>query len=212
MSSVLNFKDEEFQNNENAILVTDSRFSVYRPRMESDGVVYVEKCVVRKSKYVPTEPLSVKSDKNNAYLVKETNFQDIGGGLRQFERHYATLPDDWFDFERVSYRALWWGAINYRSTVGRGSSWDKTRVTLAKANRKYLLKDDVPTVPVPEGDNVGQTYVDDFDFIYTIAPESRLGRNWDAGGTNGTTIAIAPDRVVPYLGQIYEFTRYTMTI
>ena len=97
---------EDFLENEEAVLVLDSFASFYRPRMESDGVVYVEKCVVRKSKYVPTEPLSVKSDKNNAYLVKETNFQDIGGGLRQFERHYATLPSDWFDFERVSYLSL----------------------------------------------------------------------------------------------------------
>lgn len=207
---------EDFLENEDAVLVLDKRHNIYLPRQESslnNALVYVERCVVRKDKYVELDPLSKKSDLD-AYLVKETNFTDIGGGLRQFERHYLTFPSSWFDYQPVSYRAVWFGAINYRNLVGQGATWDITRTALAKATRHYFFKDDLPTTAVPEGDNVGKTFVNDFNFTYTIAPESRIGRNWDGYTTpqNPSEIAIAPDKISVYLGEIYELTRFTMTV
>jgi hypothetical protein len=217
VSRVFDFSDE-FLDNENAVLVLDANFNFYKPRMEHDGSVFVEKCLVRKGKYVPT-PLSdssgnltAKLSNSNAFLVKETNFSDVGGGLLTFERHYATIPKTWYQYEQVSYRTLWWGAINYRSSSGGGDSWDKTRTTSAQAYYYYFTKNELPTIPVPEGDFVGRDYLNDFTRVFTIAPESRVGSNWEGqAGGYGTTVAIAPDKITPYMGEIYEFVRYSFT-
>ena len=201
MSRVFDFSDE-FLDNENAVLVLDANFNFYKPRMEHDGVVFVERCLVRKGKYVPT-PLSdssgnltAKKSNSNAFLVKETNFSDVGGGLQTFERHYATIPTTWYQYEQVSYRTLWWGAINYRSSSGGGNSWDKTRTTSAQAYYYYFTKNELPTIPVPQGDLVGRDYLNDFTRVFTIAPESRVGGNWEGqAGGYGTNVAIAPDKM-----------------
>lgn len=207
-----------FQDDDSAIFVLDGRSVCYKTRMEHDGVVFVEKCLVRKGEYVPTalsdnsgNPVA-KSDIANAFLVKETNFSDVGGGLLTFERHYATIPSVWYDYEEVSYRTLWWGAINYRSYSGGGNSWDKTRQVSAQAVHYYFNYKDLPKVAVPEGNNVGSEYKDDFTRTFTIAPESRVGSNWEAqAGNYGTTVAIAPDKISLYMGEIYELVRYYFT-
>lgn len=217
MSRTFDFSDE-FKNNENAVIVLDENFNFYKPQMEHDGVVFVEKCLVRKGKYIPT-PLSdssgspvTKSNKSNAFLVKETNFQDVGGGLEMFEKHYATFPTIWFDYEQVSYRALWNGKINYRSKSGGGDAWDKTRNTQAKATHYYFSKNTVPTIPVPEGSENGETFLNDFTKTFTFAPESTVGGNWENNlGTIGKTVVIAPDKISIYMGEIYELVRYTFT-
>lgn len=128
MSRKFDFSDE-FLNDENAVIVLDANHNYYKPQVEHDGVVFVEKCLVRKGKYVPDVNLTPSTNRVGAFLVKETNFQDVGGGLQTFEKHYANIPTTWFDYVQVSYRTLWWGAINYRSSSGGGDSWDKTRAS-----------------------------------------------------------------------------------
>ncbi len=209
---------ESFLEDENAVLILDENANFYKPQMEHDGVVFVEKCLVRKGKYIPT-PLSnpngsliAKSNVFDAFLVKETNFQDIGGGMETFEKHYATFPTIWFDYQQLSYRALWNGKINYRAKSGGGDAWDKTRNTEAKATHYYFDRKSVPTIPVPEGYDVGETFRNNFTRTYTIAPESRIGGNWENNlGTIGKTVVIAPDKISNYMGEIYELVRYTFT-
>ena len=122
------------------------------------------------------------------------------------------FPTTWYQYEQVSYRTLWWGAINYRSSSGGGNSWDKTRTTSAQAYYYYFTKNELPTIPVPQGDLVGRDYLNDFTRVFTIAPESRVGGNWEGqAGGYGTTVAIAPDKITPYMGEIYEFVRYSFT-
>ena len=206
MSRTFDFSDE-FLDNLNSVLVLDENFNFYKPRMEHDGVVYVEKCLVRKGRYIPSELTNqsgfpyAKPNRSDAFLVKETNF----------ERHYATIPTTWFDYQQVSYRALWDGTINYVSEAGGGDSWSKTRITSAKATHYYFNKNQLPTIPVPfQDEDNGQTYVNDFSRIYTTAPRSSLGRNWeDQIGSQGILVAIAPDRITPYMGDIYELIRFT---
>lgn len=205
---------QSIRDSDNEVLVLSSFHNVYQPSNEHDGQVFVEKCLVRKSNYIalPLNTEKILANKRS-YLVQETNFQSVNGGFTTFERHYATLPSDFFDFAEVSYRALWWGAVNYRSIVGSGASWDATRFTLAKRTHRFFLEKDLPTSPVPEGDEVGETFANDFTRVFTIAPESRLGQRWEKQTTLvGKDIAIAPDTVNVYMGNIYEFIRHTITI
>jgi hypothetical protein len=220
MSRIFDFP-ESFQNDENAILLIDANNSVYQPNDVSDGVVYVEKYLVRKGKFRETERLDENEDlvastiRPNAFLVDETNFQDIGGGLQTFERHYATFPSSWYDFQEVSYRTVYWGAINWRSRSGTGATWQTERKVLAKATRYYLKHKDVPTDKVPEDDLQATKFADRFDIYYAFEPEGRLGRNWEdyiPDPNNPTKVVIAPDSIRKYMGYIYEFTRYTIEI
>lgn len=213
MSNLVYDFSDEFLNDENAIIVLDFNRNVYKPQVEHDGLVFVEKCLVRKGKYNPTALLTPSSVRANAFLVDEVNFQDVGGGLQIFERHYATMPTTWFDYTQVSYRTLWWGALNYRSPSGGGDSWDKTRASAAKATHYYFKKSDVPSIPVPDTETNGQDFVTDLTKTYTMYPQSRFGRRFeDSIGRIGQTIAIAPDRISVYMGDIYELVRYTIDI
>lgn len=221
MSRIFDFP-ESFQNDENATLLLDANHNVYQPRDVSDGVVYVEKHLVRKGKFVPIEKvyeggnLITSPTHTNAYLIEETNFQDIGGGLQTFERHYATLPSSWYDFQEVSYRTVYWGAINWRTrSLFGGATWHTQRNVLAKATRYYIPESEIPTNIVPEDDNQATLYAFDFTKIYAQEPEGRLGRDWEdyvPDPTNPKIVVIAPDKVQKYMGHIYEFIRYTIEV
>ena len=211
-----------FKNDESAILVIDENRNVYKPQREHDGIVYVQKYLVRKGQYTREalhyiddagkEQLTAHPTKSNAFLVKETNFQDIGGGLQTFERHYATFPTTWYEFEEVSYQTAYYGVINYRGRSGEGADWSISRKVLAQATHYYFKKSDVPTTRVPDTKTAGTQFVDDFTRFYNIPPQSTLGRNWENYTPEETLkiSVIAPDKIVPYMGEIYELTRYTI--
>lgn len=210
-----------FLNDEDATLVIDPNSNFYRPDSRHDGIVRIEKCLVRKGHYkeIEIEPASgnlvTSSSHNLSFLVKETNFQDIGGGLLTFDRHYATYPTPWFEYEEVSYRADYDGTINYRNKAGIGASWHATRNTLAKVNYYYINKKFLPTTSVPDTSTSGTTYADDFTRFFNTAPQSRLGYDWESYNTPSSPplkVVIAPDTITKYLGGIYEFKRYTMEL
>lgn len=59
-----------------------------------DSLVYVEKYAMLKGTYQPLTRGEGSNYHEKAYLVAETNFDDIGGGVRTFERHYARVPSE----------------------------------------------------------------------------------------------------------------------
>lgn len=216
-------------------IIIDPNFNIYKPQKEHDGVVYVQKCLVRKDQYKiqelsytdgeGIEQLTQHPTRSDAFLVKETNFKDIGGGLFTFEKHYATFPTAWYEFEEVSYQTSHRGIINYRKKGGEGADWSKSRDVLAKAEHYYFKKSDIPTERVPDTVNAGVTglfaYENDpntgqfrrFTQFFNIAPQASLGANWENYTPDDQLLnvtAIAPDRIVPYMGKIYEFVRYTI--
>lgn len=219
MSKVLDLP-ASFLTNEESVLVLDELPKIYSPSTRHDGIIIAQKCLVRKNKYKDTsttietnQPVSSHPKWNGSYLVKETNFQDIGGGLMIFEKHYATLPTIWFEYEEVSYRADYNGKINYRNRAGIGASWHKTRNTIAKATHYYLPKPLIPTAVVPDSDNAGKLYAFNFAYYFNTPPQARLSKGWeDYDSPQGLTIAIAPDKIQRYMGDLYEFVRYTIEL
>lgn len=213
---------KDFLESESSIIIVDPNFNTYKPQREHDGIVFVQKCLVRKGQYIREalhyiddagkEQLTAHPTKPNAFLVKETNFQDIGGGLQTFERHYATFPTTWYEFEEVSYQTAYYGVINYRGKAGEGADWSISRKVLAQATHYYFKKSDIPTTRVPDTKTAGTQFVDDFTRFYNIPPQSTLGRNWENYDPEDIIriSVIAPDKIVPYMGEIYELTRYTI--
>ena len=229
MSRVFDFPDgsivgqTDFQNTDSATIIVDASFNAYKPRREHDGIVFVQKCLVRKGQYVREplhyidengeEQLTTHPTISDAFLVKETNFTDVGGGLQTFEKHYATFPTTWYEFEEVTYQTAYYGVINYRGRGGEGADWSAARNVLAKADNYYFKKSDVPTERVPDTRTAGTDFVDDFTKFYNIPPQSALGKNWEQYDTpeeDLTTTVVSPDRIIPYMGEIYELTRYTI--
>ena len=210
-----------FAASEDNIIVIDPHFNAYQPSKEHNGVVFVEKCLVRKGKYVRTElsdpdtgALERKpSGDIDAFLVKETNFTDIGGGLQTFERHYATIPSVWYEYEEVTYSTSYTGKINYRLKSGTGAAWSRSRSVLAKATHYYNRKSLVPNDRFPDTRTAGTDFVNDFTKFFNIAPQSSLGRNWENYTVPEFPVfetVIAADKIIPYMGEIYEFIRYTI--
>jgi hypothetical protein len=139
----------------------DADFSTYQLQQQGNSQVYVEKFIVEKKYYQPFLGASLGSTKRsrrNCILIKEDSFTDIGGGYASFLRHYARIPDSWFDYEIKSIQ-FWFGfttsdnrvGINYDYGAGRipygfenygfTSGYYSRNVTLnTKATRYYLTE------------------------------------------------------------------------
>lgn len=177
------------------LLDANARF--YQAQPQGNAHVYVEKHAGRKNDVQPML-IGTGSDNRDAYLVKETNYNDIGGGLVTFERHFAVVPDEWFSYEQVTYvkqgRYDLFGAnpqtvINPES-INSGLSqfveYTNTITTLAKATRRYYLEGNL-TADVLQLETPGH-----------IDPSGE--------------VAISPDTVRVYMAGIYEVTSYILTV
>ena len=157
----------------------DANFSTYQLQKEGNAQVFVEKYVIKKDSYIPYFPAPIGSFSQvhtEALLIKEDSFTDIGGGYATFLRHYARIPDSWFDYEQKNvlyyFRNVRGGdvGINYDYPAGLlpvgfqgvgiiGAS-RRTINIIAKATRYYITQ------------TVLESYINN-DFIL---PES--GESW----------------------------------
>ena len=181
---------------ENGFLI-DANARFYQAQPQGNAHVYVEKYAARKNDIEPAA-IGMGATTRDAYLVKETNYTDIGGGLVTFERHFAVVPETWFSYEQVTYvkqgRYDRFGdnpqtVFNPESVTGELSQfieYTNTLTTLAKATRRYYREEDLTD-----------------DLLQLEAP----GHIDPAG-----EIAISPDTVRVYMAGIYEVTSYIITV
>lgn len=138
----------------------DENFSTYQLQKEGNAQVFVQKYVIKKDSYIPYFPTPIGSFSEvhtQALLIKEDSFTDIGGGYATFLRHYARIPDSWFDYEPKSvlyyFRNNVGGAVGINYDYGCGQlpvgfngcgviGFSRRNVTvLAKATRYYITQD-----------------------------------------------------------------------
>jgi hypothetical protein len=132
----------------------DRNHSTYYLQDQGNAIVQVEKYLVEKKYHSPSTLGTSRGRGNpNQYLIKEDSFTDIGGGYATFLRHYAQLPEPWYDFEEKTalvYEAGNSMGLNYDSFFGNASfgnySYGQSGATrrnttyLAKATRYYVTK------------------------------------------------------------------------
>ena len=132
----------------------DRNHSTYYLQDEGNALVQTEKYLVKKEFYRPRVLGSARGRPFvDQTLIKEDGFQDIGGGFCTFIRHFARIPDSWFDFEEKNVLVYESGnvmGINFDSFYGRGGygnygfgyagSTKKNMTFLAKATRYYVTK------------------------------------------------------------------------
>lgn len=178
-------------------LLLDGNSTTYNLLPVADGTVYVERYAQKKVAYQPIPIGTASAFRSNAYLIKEQNFRDIGGGFWEWERHYALKPGTWFDYQLVSYSygyrlfivtgisSTEFAFVNTRkNTFGGG-----TDSALAKATRTYHLESELDALS-----------------LNTIPPE--LSAETPATFTDEI---IREDSLNIYAGNIYERIIYTAT-
>ena len=182
----------------NGEILLDANARFYQAQAQGDAYVYVEKYAARKGDFTPAA-IGTSADNRSAYLVKETNYTDIGGGLVTFERHFAVLPGVWFSYEQVTFvkqgRYNRYGldlqtVYNPEEVLPAGLSdfieYTNTLTRLAKATRTYYLQDgfDESVVQLETPGHINQT----------------------------GEIRIRPDTVRVFMAGILEVTSYIITV
>ena len=181
----------------NGEILLDANARFYQAQAQGDAYVYVEKYAARKGDFTPAA-IGTSADSRSAYLVKETNYTDIGGGLVTFERHFAVLPGEWFSYEQVTYirqeRYDRFGenpqTVYNPEELTEGLSnfieYTNTLTRLAKATRTYYLQ---------EG----------FD-------ESAVQLETPGHINPSGEIKVRPDSVRVFMAGILEVTSYIITV
>mgnify|MGYP003331757412 CR=1 FL=1 len=196
-------------------LLLDANAGFYEAREKGNAYVYVEKYAINKNNYIPLKIGTANEQRPKTYLVKETNYTDIGGGFISFERHYAVVPDSWFDYQVVSYKVVKntiaqsiFGQddviigsetlINDAESTISGNEYvfrvdlNTQNTVLAKAIRKYYLEKDLSSADLQI--NNRQISFRGSPFI------------------GGSLFRLVPDNVQVYLGDIYEVTSFEVTL
>ena len=214
----------------------DANFRTYFLQEKGNAIVNVEKWTAKKVDYQPSKLGKARGRPHlNQYLIKEDSFTDIGGGRMTFLRHFAQIPEPWFDFEQKSvlyYHNPSLVGINFDSKYGRYGWLNDTDSLknvpfIAKATRYYVTKTTMDFYLATRYSLIG-----DFDnnWLYphalidnTFLTNASTGYKYPAklfvnnprvllGSADATPVALAPDKVTLWKPNIYEITRYESSI
>lgn len=221
-------------------VLLDENFRTYFLQEKGNAKVYVEKWAVRKNVYFTYKGALGHPRKEGVdqYLIKEDSFTDIGGGYATFLKHYAQVPESWFEYELKS-ALIYYGnsgiGINYDHHWGK-YGYSRTHYAkrnnnyLAKATRYYFTAGELQTYinngyRSPDGSNLwtNGTWLrpdmkDDNNYrtnSRNVEVPSKLLVNAPIGRTtknDPAPYAIATDRIRLWQPSIYEVTRYTSAI
>lgn len=153
------------------------------------GYVYTERYAVRKDSFIPMPIGTESSVRTGHFLVKEQNFQDIGGGFFKFDRLFANVPNQWSETGQFAFN---YTAIRTIVTTGSNAGIEKfetskSAIVSTKITHSYTL--DYP----------------DAEYAQSISdPKYNAGFVIPAGTT------VRPFEVTRYLGNIWEIRAYTL--
>lgn len=177
-------------------LLIDGNAGFYEAQPRGKSYVYIERYVQKKVFFTPLLEGTESSIRPKTYLVKTTNYQDMGGGLVMFDRHYAQIPESWFDYQVVAVSTAWVGGLLdalYYVNPNISGGFDRNTSILAKVTRNYYLESELPSI------------------LNLEAPTYFL-----PGGFSGfqifPNIIVREDDVGIYLGKIYEVAEFTGTV
>lgn len=172
-------------------LLLDANYGFYETQKKGDAFVYVEKYAVNKDSYVELPKGTISNNRNNVYMVKQTNYSDVGGGMVTFERHFAVIPSSWFDYEIISV-TLAFGTSGANTTWAVSSTLESGSSVgvLTKVTRAYYLETNLPTLQTSDPVYTYTAATASFDFTFLTGKKLRA------------------DEVEVYMGNIYEVKSY----
>lgn len=170
-----------------APLLLDANANVYNMLPTGGGYVYVERYAQKKDQYIPLEIGTRSTRRNQAYLIKEQNFRDIGGGFFEFERHYAVKPQNWYNYEMITYKHAVFSFVISKYYLNHTFTGGGVSSALARVDRFYVLEHELESS------------------IRYYNPRALVSDTGEFGEVEG----IREDEVSLYAGKIYEIKRYT---
>lgn len=163
----------------------DPNAGFYFALQNSQGPVYIQRYFINKSDF-RKQAIGTQSEiRKNAYLVRETNFVDRGGGIMEFDRHYAEIPSPWteyiqmsFTYERLSDSVSLSGGISVTSGT-------QTVLLTARIERSYVLGS-----------------------FFTLSTQVVQDFSYFSGTTISAGTTLRPTEQDVYMGNIYEIREY----
>ena len=126
----------------NAPLLLDANFGFYQLSENLPGAnVYVELYAQRKATIKPPVLLIESGVHGGAFLVKQDNYSDIGGGVMTYQRHFTELPNDRVTkgFSSILNTLTWTDTINIEGDILR-------RVTMTRGGSRST--DEIPRTTI----------------------------------------------------------------
>lgn len=214
-------------------LLLDANAGNYSTLPNGGGIVFIERYAIRKP-FVRRQAINTTSNiRPETYLVKETNYTDVGGGWFEFERHYAEVPATWFEFRELSISGVSATTVTrqeippplegqdpliqltftYRTIINSDNTDVRLPVfarrnnfqasVVAKATKTYFLESQIESVIIRQPQS--QVSVSS---ISIIEGQSEV----DTSSIVVPEAVVAPDEINLHMGKIYERTRFTASL
>lgn len=194
--------------NSNGAFLLDADARFYQAQPQGNAYVYVEKYATLKDNFSPLT-IGTRSSTRDGYLVKETNYTDIGGGLATFERHFAVLPTEWHTYEQVTYQKLemrnldgeTFTIIN-KDSITPGTAAMSTLLGTSTLSGYYMFFDGSTSSLA----KATRTYYQADTFQPEVLQLDQLAHIDPSGD-----VKVQPDSMRIYMPGIYEVTSYEIT-
>lgn len=99
------------------------------------------------------------------YLVEETPITEIGGGLVEWTRRYATIPDDWTDYDERPFTFVGYYSdptdTNYRAPLMQNVTWEISHTYLQTTDPYADFDVSAQLFQSKDSDGAVLDYVDD---------------------------------------------------
>ncbi|MBS33967.1 MAG: hypothetical protein CMO68_06120 [Verrucomicrobiales bacterium] len=79
--------------------ITSSPRVIYPIYQNTSAIIYERDMVQNEANWTPLALDTADATHSSAFLVEETTPQQIGGGLVRWTRRFATVPNNWHDYE-----------------------------------------------------------------------------------------------------------------
>jgi hypothetical protein len=208
MSNVTNDLPVDSAEGEEPLLI-DANAGFYEAQPRGKSYVFVERYVQNKTFFAPLPEGTESSIRPKTYLIKTTNYQDMGGGLVMFDRHYAQIPLAWFDYQVVNITTAFRGGFAGRITINPAFTHgvERNRSVLAQVTRRYYLESQIPlnlNLNAPEINRdviaiIETTIVDGIRITQVVGYQPASFQN----------VVLREDDVSIYQGNIYEVATFT---
>jgi len=103
---------------------------VYPIAQNTSAIVYERDWVQNEANWSPTALDTADATYTSAFLVEETTPQQIGGTLVTWTQRYATVPNDWSDFDERPFTFPGYydetTDVNYRAPLTKNCTWKIT--------------------------------------------------------------------------------------
>ena len=108
--------------------ITDAPRIIYPIPQNTSAIIYERDWVQNEANWAPTALDTADATYTSAYLVEETTPSQVGGTLVTWTQQFATVPDDWTDYQASTFQFPGYfddvAEGNYRAPLTKNATWE----------------------------------------------------------------------------------------